>query len=200
MKILHLSKFYPPDPGGLEHVVQQLAEGAAARGHEVRVVCATGSSWVRDPGKRVTVPPVGGVVVVRLPTHGVHWSQPMAPGYIPASRWPADVMYVHRPHPLADLAAKWGPKRATLVFHHADVRRQSALKWLYRPRARSIAANAAANIVATASHLRFAEDLGEQGRARARVIPYGVDPQRFSPDKPSDRPAGFPDRSPGGTG
>ena len=32
MKILHLGKFYPPDPGGLEHIVAGLAEGAAAAG------------------------------------------------------------------------------------------------------------------------------------------------------------------------
>src|SRR3990170_4686200 len=76
VKILPLSKFYPPDPGGLEQVVAHLAEGAAARGHEIRVIAATGSGWVRNPGKRITEPPRRGVVVVRLPTRGVLWSQP----------------------------------------------------------------------------------------------------------------------------
>ena len=56
MKILHLSKFYPPDKGGLEHVVACLAEGAAAAGHEVRVVSATGSSWLRPPGPSFSMP------------------------------------------------------------------------------------------------------------------------------------------------
>ena len=139
MKILHLSKFYPPDPGGLEHVVACLAEGAARRGHEVRVVAATGSAWRRDPGKRVTAPPHQGVVVVRLPTHGVWWSQPVAPGYVAATRWPADVIYVHRPHPLADLAAALGPRRPTIVLHHADVQRQRMARLAYGPLAALVA-------------------------------------------------------------
>src|SRR5437016_11688873 len=82
LKILHLSKFYPPDQGGLEHVVACLAEGAAAAGHEVRVVSATGSSWLRPPGRRVTEPPRNGVTIDRIPTHGIVWSQPIAPGYL----------------------------------------------------------------------------------------------------------------------
>ena len=65
MKILHLSKFFPPDPGGLEYVVAALAEGAAKRGHQVSVVCATGSSWA---GKWCTGDPElspGGVEIFR---------------------------------------------------------------------------------------------------------------------------------------
>ena len=192
MKILHLSKFYPPDPGGLEHVVARLAEGAAARGHDVRVVAATGSAWVRNPGTRVTEPPRRGVVVVRLPTHGVWWSQPLCPGYLAASRWPADVMYVHHPHPLADLALALGPRRPTIILHHSDVQRQRGLRMLYGPLARLVARRADAVVVATRSNLNHASDLGAVGRSKARVIPFGVDVTRFAPRQAPRRPAGFP--------
>ena len=40
MKILHLSKFYPPDPGGLEQVVAQLAEQISSETPEVYVTSA----------------------------------------------------------------------------------------------------------------------------------------------------------------
>src|SRR3972149_4976793 len=143
-KILPLSKSSPPDPGGLEQVVAHLAEGAAARGHEIRVIAATGSGWVRNPGKRITEPPRRGVVVVRLPTHGVLWSQPLAPGYLAAARWPADVVYVHHPHPLADLAVMLSPRRPTVILHHADVQRQRAVRWAYGPPARLVARRAGA--------------------------------------------------------
>ena len=191
MNILHLSKFFPPDPGGLESVVAQLAHGAASRGHQVRVISATGSSWIRSPGMRITEPPTKGVVVVRLPTHGVYWSQPFAPGYVAAARWPADVVYVHRPHPLADFAMRRAPKRPSIVFHHADVQRQKALRWLYRPRARAVARDADACVVATESHLHFAEDLGAAGREKTEIIPYGIDVNRFKPGTPSTRPVLF---------
>ncbi len=116
MRILHLSKFYPPDPGGLEQVVACLAEGAAARGHEVRVVCATGSRWlkVRESNEGDSTQD-SGVSVVRLPTPYVLWSQPVVPAYVSASRWPADVVYLHRPHPLADIAVALGPTRPTIT-------------------------------------------------------------------------------------
>jgi rhamnosyl/mannosyltransferase len=181
VKILHLSKFYPPDPGGLEHVVACLAEGAARAGHEVRVVCATGSGWRRDPGKRVTMPPRRGVVVVRIPTRGVVWSQPVAPGYFAASRWPADVVYIHRPHPLADLAAALGPRRPTIVLHHSDVQRQRAAAAAYRPLAWHVVHRAAAVVVATRAHLAHARDLGRVRADKVRVIPFGVDERRFAP-------------------
>jgi rhamnosyl/mannosyltransferase len=195
VRILHLSKFYPPDPGGLEQAVAQLAEGAAARGHEVRVVSATGSSWIRDPGRRTTEPPRFNVVVVRLATKGIYWSQPISPGYLAAARWPADVVYVHRPHPLADLAVRLGPRRPTIVFHHSDVQRQRVARWLYQPLARSGAQRASRAVVATHAHLQHAEDLGKAGRAKAVVIPYGVDVRRFKPGSPAARPASFPRRN-----
>ncbi len=192
MRILHLSKFYPPDPGGLERVVAHLAEGAAKRGHEVRVVAATGSGWLRDRGKRVTEPPRQGVVVIRLPTRGVLWSQPIARGYLAAARWPADVVYVHHPHPLADLAVALSPRRPTIVLHHSDVQRQRAARLLYGPLARMVARRADAVVVATRSHLAHARDVGKVGRAKARVIPFGVDVERFAPRQHPQRPKTFP--------
>ncbi len=200
VRILHLSKFYPPDPGGLEQVVAHLAEGAAARGHEVRVVAATGSSWLRHPGRRITEPPRHGVAVVRLPTHGVLWSQPIAPGYLTSARWPADVVYVHHPHPLADLAVSLAPRRPTIVFHHSDVQRQRAVRLLYGPLARRVARRASAVVVATHAHLTQARDLGPEGRAKARVIPFGVDTTRFVPRQLEERPAAFPPAARGPVG
>jgi glycosyltransferase involved in cell wall biosynthesis len=193
VKILHLSKFYPPDPGGLEHVVAQLAQGAAARGHDVRVIAATGSSWVRSPGERTTEPPRFGVTIVRLPTSGVYWSQPIARGYVQASRWPADVVYVHRPHPLADLAALVGPQRPTIILHHSDVQRQRAAALVYRPLARQVARQASAVVVAAQSNLDHARDVGKAGRAKAHVIPFGVDEHRFVPRAHPERPDTFPE-------
>jgi len=191
VKILHLSKFYPPDPGGLEQVVAQLAEGAARAGHEVRVVAATGSGWARSPGLRHTEPPRRNVVVVRLPTRGIVWSQPIVPGYLAAARGPADVLHVHHPHPLADLAVYAGPRRPMVVTHHADIRRQGVARPFYWPLVRGVLRRAAAVVVATGSHLEVSRELrGCEGKVR--VIPFGVDVQRFGPRPPAPRPRCFP--------
>jgi rhamnosyl/mannosyltransferase len=191
VRILHLSKFYPPDPGGLEQVVAQLAEGAAHAGHEVRVVAATGSAWARNPGLRTTEPPRHDVVVVRLPTRGIVWSQPIVPGYVAASRGPADVVHVHHPHPLADVAVVMGPRRPLVVTHHADIRRQGISRPLYWPLVRSVLRRSAAIVVATGSHLEVSREL-EGLEGKVRVIPFGVDVQRFTPGPLASRPACFP--------
>jgi rhamnosyl/mannosyltransferase len=191
VRILHLSKFYPPDKGGLEHVVARLAEGAAAAGHEVRVVSATGSSWLRPPNRRVTEPPRGGVTVVRLPTHGIYWSQPIAPGYLAAARWPADIVHVHHPHPLADLAVLLGVRAPVVVTHHSDVRRQVIARPIYGPLARSVLKRARAVLVATAANAKISREL-DGFEAKVRVIPFGVDAERFHP-RAHPRPAHFPD-------
>jgi glycosyltransferase involved in cell wall biosynthesis len=191
VKILHLSKFYPPDKGGLEHVVARLAEGAAAAGHDVRVVSATGSSWLRPPNQRVTEPPRGGVTVVRLATHGIYWSQPIAPGYLAAARWPADVVHVHHPHPLADLAVLLGVRAPVVVTHHSDVRRQVIARPIYGPLARSVLKRAGAVLVATRANAAVSRDLdGFEGKVR--VIPFGVDADRFHPRSHPQRPTRFP--------
>ncbi len=197
MKILHLSKFYPPDKGGLEQVVSVLAEGAAAAGHEVRVVSATGSSWVRPPGRRITEPPRGGVTVVRLPTHGILWSQPIAPGYLAAARWPADVVHVHHPHPLADLAVLMGVRAPIVITHHSDVRRQTLAKPLYWPLLRGVLRRSKAVVVATPAHLSVSSELRGY-EDRVRVIPFGVDVTRFAPRAHPERPREFPATGPVG--
>ncbi len=191
MRILHLSKFYPPDPGGLEHVVATLAEGAAAAGHEVRVVCAQGARWkgraTREPVQAVR----RGVTVVRAATHGILWSQPVAPGYLLAARWKSDVVYVHRPHPMADLAAAVFGRGRVVVFHHSDIQRQRRARVFYQPLSRRVAAKARAVVVATASHLDQADDLGPVDPSSVRVIPYGVDTARFTPNPTGPGPDVF---------
>ena len=191
MKILHLSKFFRPDPGGIERIVGQLADGAAAAGHQVRVVAATGSSWVRDPSRRRTEPPRDDVVVVRLATYGVLWSQPIAPGYLAAARWPADVVHLHHPHPLADLAARLAPRRPLVVTHHSDVRRQWFVKPLYRPLVRSVLRRADAIVVPTRAHIGASPELRGL-EAKIRIIPFGVDLERFTPRSHPEPPPGFP--------
>ena len=178
-----------------------LAEGAAAAGHEVRVVAAIRGRTVR-PSRPDRPERQAGVEVLRVRTWGLPWSQPLAPGYLSAARWPADIVYVHRPHPLADLAALRGPGRHLIVFHHADVQRQRLLKMFYQPLAHRVAARAAAAVVGARANLDHADDLGAAGRSRAVVIPFGVDAHRFAPpgggQSPPERPEGFPASGPVG--
>ena len=56
MQVTHLGKFYPPVPGGMERVLQSLAEGERARGVDTRaLVVATGRQTVRETVNGVPV-------------------------------------------------------------------------------------------------------------------------------------------------
>lgn len=176
MKILHLSKYYPPEPGGLEHVVACQAEGAQSAGHDVTVVCGGGPSY-RGPEVNEYV---NGVKVVRLPTLGVIWSQPVIRGYLARAGLEADVVHLHHPHPLADLAALLRVKAPLLITHHSDARRQWLARPVYLPLVRAVHRKASSITVPTESHIRISRELwGFEGKCR--IIPFGVDETRFTP-------------------
>jgi len=200
VRILHLSKFYPPDPGGLENVVAALAEGAAKRGHDVSVVCATGSSWAGNWCTDCPEISDNGVKIYRLRTFGVLSSQPVVPAYLKAAKMSADVVYTHRPHPLADFALFFERRRPVIVFHHSDVQRQRLVGVLVRPLAHRIARRATATVIATESHRKQASDLGAAGLSKARVIPFGIDETLFTLTGDDARPPGFPDPERGAVG
>ena len=52
MRILHLAKYYWPRSGGMERVVQGLAEGAAGMGHQVEVVAVEGRGKAGSAGRQ----------------------------------------------------------------------------------------------------------------------------------------------------
>ena len=199
MKILHLGKFYPPDPGGIEKVVQGLAEGAARAGNEVRVVVARGGGWKGPAAAEPRMSERNGVTVVRTSTAGVLWSQPISPGYLAAARWPADVVYLHRPHPLADVAAILTRPKNLVLFHHSDVQRQRSIKWIYSPLAHWVGRRARVSVLAAKANLEHADDLGSRAKENSRVIPFGVDHLRFHNGPPERVPHVF-QSLPGPTG
>ncbi len=185
MRILHLSKYYPPEPGGIEHIVACQAEGAQSAGHDVTVVCGAG------PGKAgpESIEELRGVRVVRLPTYAVIWSQPIIKGYLKHSASSADIVHVHHPNPLADIAALTRVTAPVVITHHSDVRRQRLIRPFYMPLVRAVHRKASAIAVPTRSHVTISNEL-RGFEDKCHIIPFGVDEARFSPGE-VERPAPF---------
>ena len=173
MRVLGIGKFYPPEyHGGLESVVVTLNTELVRRGIPVTYVV----SRVRGSAR---TDEVGGVRVVRVASGGTFLSQPLSPG-LPGAvrREPGDVVHLHHPNPLGDLAALADRRRPLVITQHSDVVRQRGLwpvyGWAVRAafaRARFIAIGSS-QLLATSRELRGFE-------AKARVIPFGIDPARF---------------------
>src|SRR3954462_6170418 len=179
MRILHLAKYYWPRSGGMERVVQTLAEGAANLGHQVEVV-AVESLGRRGESRRHRS------LVTRAFSFAALGSQEIAPGYIAAAWKRADIIHVHHPHPLADLACLLRARRTPVVVtQHADSRRG-----IYRPATRMVLWRAAAVVVPSRAHLALSSELAGH-ESKVEVILFGIDQTRWEVVPPPP-PGGAP--------
>jgi rhamnosyl/mannosyltransferase len=177
MRILHLSRYYWPHSGGRERVVEDLAEGAAALGHEVEVVAVQTTTPGRGLGRHQSR-------VTRVFSFGALGSQDFAPGYLAAAWHRADIIHVHHPHVLADVAVMLRARRTPLVVtQHADTCHmpQQILSRITLKRARAI-------VVPSRAHMALCREL-EGLESKVEVIPFGIDETRWA-DVPPEPVAG----------
>jgi glycosyltransferase involved in cell wall biosynthesis len=181
MRVLQLSKFYPPDHGGIESVARDLSVGFVRHGIDVEILCAH-KRWQhadeRDPS---------GVRVTRAASLGMLQSTSMAPS-LPWLLWrrrrAADVVHVHMPDPLAALAVWLARPHGVVVLHwHSDVVRQRIARHLYQPLERWLLGRADAVIATSHAYADSSPSL-QAHRHKVSVIPIGahapeaVDPER----------------------
>jgi glycosyltransferase involved in cell wall biosynthesis len=120
MKILSILTYYHPHWTGLTAIAKRIAEGLAARGHEVTVLTTQHERGL--PRESVE----GDVRVLRLPTAGRVSRGMVAPSLLPvAARLCAahDVVQLHTPFPEAAPVAALGRlcRRPVLVTHQGDL-------------------------------------------------------------------------------
>jgi glycosyltransferase involved in cell wall biosynthesis len=120
MKVLTTLTYYHPHWTGLTVVARRLAEGLAARGHSVTVLCSHHDTGV--PARES----LNGVQVVRVPTVARISRTVVMPAFpVALARLAArnDVIHLHTPMPEAPLVAVAARlvRRPTLITHHGDV-------------------------------------------------------------------------------
>lgn len=168
MRILHLAKYYWPRSGGMERVVQGLAEGAAALGHEVEVVAVEGLGGRADPRR-------GRSSITRVFSFGNLGAQEIAPGYITGVWKRADVIHVHHPHPLADVACLLRPGSAPVVVtQHGD-----SWRTIYHPLSRLVLRKASSIVVPSRAHVALCREM-HGFESKAEIIPFGIDDARWN--------------------
>ena len=172
--VVHVGKFYPPAPGGMERVLQSLCTATADRVRNQVVVLNAGRRTVRET--------VDGIPVTRVGTAATAGSVSIAPRLGAVLRnLEADLMVLHEPNPWALLSLAFAPPRVPLVvWYHSDVvrpRLQYAL--FYHPMVRAVYGRARRIVVSS-------PPLGEQAAAlapyrdRTRVVPFGIDAEAWA--------------------
>ena len=171
MRVLQLSKFYPPVWGGIEAAAWELNEGLARAGVSADVLCSHQRAWTEVSTS------AAGYRVTRAASLGLLLSTSMAPALLwQLSRLAEgrDIIHVHMPDPMAALAVWAVRPRARVVLHwHSDVVRQRRAMRLYEPLQHWLLARADA-IIATSSAYAQASAPLQPWQHKVTVIPIGI--------------------------
>ena len=169
-KILQVNKLYYPTIGGIEKVVQQIAEGLSEQNEMSVLVCSNDIHYKEEM--------ISGVQVIRMPKLFQLGSLPIPFGMIWKIRKMKknlDVIHLHMPFPIGDLVCLLsGFKGKIIVSWHSDVVRQKRMMYFYKPLMLQMLKRADAIIVATEGNINGSKYLGGF-REKCVVIPYGTE-------------------------
>ncbi len=178
---LHFGKLLPPPYAGVEAHIDSLLRSLHPIVNSTLVACGNPSDAVRRQAEfpyRLLVEKFYGRLA----------STPIAPGMVAAVRRElgsarCNLLHLHAPNPMGDLAALLWLARAPLVVSwHSDVVRQRNLFRMYRPMQQRIIDRADRIVVATPGHYANSVQLHQPGvEAKLRVVPYGFDFECLGP-------------------
>ena len=176
MKILQINKLYYPCIGGVEKVVQEIAEGLSGKDSlEIEVLCCR----AKGKGK---IEEINGVRVYRASSFGVFWGLPISFDFFRlfrANSKETDIINLHHPFPLADLAVfLFKPKAKIILHYHSDIVRQKAFNFLVGPFINHTLKRAEKIIVSNPNLIKGSPYL-HKFQKKCQVIPFGVDLLKF---------------------
>jgi glycosyltransferase involved in cell wall biosynthesis len=190
LRVVHLGKYYPPSPGGIEGHTRTLALAQAALGADVRVLvvnhaAADGRDATFD---RFTPTPDaeevdGPVRVTRVGRWANLAKLDVAPGLPAAIRRLArerpDVWHLHAPNVSMMLAVLSVPSvRPLVITHHSDIVRQRLLKYAVRP-VETAVYRRASRILPTSREYADGSEMLKRFAAKVTPLPLGIDAAPF---------------------
>ena len=197
VRVVQASKAYRPHVGGIETVVEQLAEGFHSRKVTSTVVVASD-----DRHSQTEV--LNGVQVVRSATYARVRSVPLSPLF-PAKLLSqrADALLIHEPSVLPELVFAAGQRAVrrrfpvVALWWHSDIVRQKLLLKAFGPVLRRALSLVDVIFAATPAHVSSSPMLQEFAD-KVITVPYGLDLRRFDDDvRVIQRAAEWRERIPG---
>lgn len=177
LKVLEVNKAYYPHIGGIETLVKQYSQelGTICNADVKALVC-------RDGRGKTTRETLDGVKLTRAGSLGTYFSCPLSLSFIRFFRKmarEADVVHIHVPFPLADIALLLsGFKGRVVVSWHSDVVKQKKLMTFYKPFMMKLLKRADCIITATKGHIDGSDYL-PGFRRKCSIVPYGITPEDY---------------------
>lgn len=184
MRVLHIGKYFPPHPGGMESFLGDLTTAQVRRGHAVAVV-------VHGPQSRITN--TGGLTLYEAKAGRQILYAPVSPGFTRTlSRairdFRPDIIHVHVPNLSAFwlLLSKAGRRIPWVVQWQSDVHVAGGpwrlrLPYQFYRLAESALLRRAVAIICSTPDYRDASRPLRPWLDKTRVVPLGVDPGRVAP-------------------
>jgi lipopolysaccharide/colanic/teichoic acid biosynthesis glycosyltransferase/glycosyltransferase involved in cell wall biosynthesis len=172
LRILHLGKYYAPDRGGIETVVETLCRGERPAVDTQALVLNKANRTIEETVHDVPVRRVASIV-----TLGSVSVAPTLPRWL--SRAEADVIVLHEPNPMALLAYAIARPRAPLViwFHCEAIRPKLQYKLFYEPLL-EFALRRAVRIIVASPPMANLLPLARY-QHKCTVIPFGLERARY---------------------
>ena len=172
IRILQIGKYYYPYRGGFESSLYTLINELKNE-FDFQVLAA-------HTRVKTVIEKTNNLTVIRLGSLGKIFSQPLTPALLPwLKRLSADIVHIHLPNPLAMffyLIAS--PKGKLIVSYHNDIVRQGIMMPFLRPFLKKIL-NRANLIIVTSQNLLNSSEMLRAFRGKCRIIPHGIDLNRF---------------------
>ncbi|WGV28998.1 glycosyltransferase [Halotia branconii] len=180
-RIIHLSKYYPPDRGGIETHVQTLARSQAALGAEVHVICVNAfdqhghfsnrTQTVNETDCNVQVTRLGRF----LSFARFDFCPKVLSNLCRLLNEPNTLLHLHTPNPTMLLALTLLPRRLPLVItHHSDIIKQRILKYVLRP-FEYLVYSQTSRVLTTSSQYIQGSKLLRLYRHKLSILPLGID-------------------------
>ena len=176
MKILEINKFYYPKIGGVEKVVQDIAEGLNNQGgFKIDVLACV-------PAGKGSESLINGVRVVLASAIATIFSMPISFDFLKKYKKTVndyDLIFLHYPFPLGFLAyALFSPRKKMVLWYHSDIVKQKFLGFLLKPLHNFVLSKAEKVFVASNALKKYSLPLIKYNN-KCVVIPFGIDLEKL---------------------
>lgn len=179
MKVLQMSKLYPPFWGGIETVVYDLSVKLKEEGVDVDVLCVSENDQSSEEV-------IDGIRIFRCASlfhlSSVYFSMLFIKKWLEI-RNDYDIIHVHLPNPLAILCLFFIRTNAKIIVHwHSDIVKQKFLKIPFIPLQSWLLKRCSQVIATSPKYASYSKDLSKV-QDKISVIPIGINEHALKVDK-----------------